>query len=196
MTVVLITVGIVFRSHSQQTQFNTLADTTAWKFFQATGVVVIPHRSSEVSSTGISFDISFPKGSGYGVVYRYLDLALPDNFELSFDIRATVPINNFEVKVSSDSSGENIWWVNKQAYSYPTTWKHIVIKKRHFSFAWGPNPAASPKALRRLEFVVTAGTGGKGTVWIDHIKLQAISQLPSVLPVPTVRASSFAGKNG
>ncbi len=193
--VALITSGIVFHSHSQQVQVNTPADTTAWKYFQATGVIVTPHHSSEVSSAGISFDISFPKGSGYGGVFRNYDLVLPDYFELSFDLRATVPVNNFEVKVSSDTTGENIWWVNKQAYSYPATWKHIVLKKRHFTFAWGPRAAASPKTLRRLEFVVTAGTGGKGTVWIDHIELQAGSQLPAVLPAPVVKASSFAGEN-
>ncbi|MCX6137827.1 MAG: hypothetical protein NTV54_10070 [Ignavibacteriales bacterium] len=163
---------------------------SSWKTFQSAGVIVA-HRPD---AGALRFDVSFSKGSGYGGVFRNFDVPLPQNYELSFLLRATVPVNNFEVKISSDSAGENIWWVNNKNYSYPTLWKRIRIKKRHLGFAWGPAPAVSPDRLRRLEIVVTAGSGGSGSVWIDDIQLTPIPLPPVQTPMPIVRASSNTGK--
>ncbi|MBI5464781.1 MAG: discoidin domain-containing protein [Ignavibacteriales bacterium] len=167
-------------------------DSTAWKSFQSIGVVASLHQDRGVAGNCIRLDVAFPQGSGYGSLVRNLNLPLPANFGISFSIRATVPVNNFEIKVSTDSSGENIWWQNNKNFSYPRLWTRIHSKRRHFSFAWGPKSNAVLDTLRRLEFVVTAGTGGVGSVWIDDIRLRTILPLPRLLPRPTVRASSSA----
>ena len=167
----------------------------AWKTFQSAGVVVTQQVDAGASGNALRFDVSFTKGSGYGGVFRNFNMPLPDNYELSFLLRATVPVNNFEIKVSSDSAGANIWWVNNKNYSYPAAWKRLHVKKRHLVFAWGPNPAPSPGKLSRLEIVVTAGTGGSGSVWIDDIRLTPISPVPVPPPIPIVRASSSVGKS-
>ena len=171
-------------------------DASAWKPFHSVGVVVSRSGDAGLSGGAVRFDITFTKGSGYGGVVRNFNLPLPENFEIMFSLRATVPVNNFEVKVSGDSSGENIWWVNNKNFVYPTAWKRIVVKKRHLSFAWGPHPAPNPDTLRRLELVVTAGSGGNGSVWIDDIRLRALPLPPKHIPHPTISASSFLGKNG
>ncbi|OYV85478.1 MAG: hypothetical protein B7Z63_05440, partial [Ignavibacteriae bacterium 37-53-5] len=131
-------------------------DTTQWRTFQSAGVIVSQHRDIGESGGAIRFDVAFTKGSGYGGIVRTFDITLPENYELSFSLRATIPLNNFEVKLSNDTLGENIWWVNKKNYAYPSQWKRIHVKKRHLSFAWGPRSAPAPDALRRLELVVTA----------------------------------------
>lgn len=159
-----------------------------WKTFQSVGVEV-----KQQSDQGtLRFDIEFPKGSGYGGVFRNFNIPLPANYEISFLMKATVPVNNFEIKVSSDSAGETIWWVNNKNYTYPSDWKRIVVKKRHLGFAWGPKPAPHPSTLLRLEIVVTAGTGGKGSVWIDDVTLTTLPLPPTVIPTPRVTASSYA----
>lgn len=162
-----------------------------WKTFQSIGVDVQQHGDNGT----LRFDIAFPKGSGYGGVFRNFNIPLPENYEISFLLKATVPVNNFEIKVSSDSSGENIWWVNNKNYTYPSEWKRIVVKKRHLGFAWGPTPAPHPLKLLRLEIVVTAGTGGKGSVWIDDVTLTTLPLPPAALPTPSVSASSFVRNN-
>ncbi|MEK6650630.1 MAG: hypothetical protein AABY75_06620, partial [Bacteroidota bacterium] len=157
-------------------------DTTAWQPFHSAGVVVSRTMDAGWEGTGLRFDVEFTKGSGYGGVVRTFDVALPENFQIVFYLRASVPVNNFEVKVSDDSAGENIWWVNNKNVTYPTQWKRIVVKKRHLGFAWGPRPSSSPQHLRRLELVVTAGSGGRGSVWVDRVELQTLPPTPKQLP--------------
>jgi hypothetical protein len=182
--------------HAQSVRTSKMLDdggnAAVWTSFHSTGVEVVHGPDAGA----VKFDINFPKGSGYGGIVRNFNTALPENYELSFMMKATVPVNNFEVKVSSDSTGENIWWVNNKGYTYPTEWKKITIKKRHLSYAWGTKFAPYPSALSRLEIVVTAGTGGKGSVWIDNVQLTTIPPAPAVLPKPVVTASSSAAKNG
>jgi hypothetical protein len=167
-------------------------DAAQWKSFQSQGVEV-KHQND---GGAVRFDVKFPKGSGYGGIIRNFNIPFPEHYEISFMMKATVPVNNFEVKVSSDTAGENIWWVNKKNYTYPAEWKRITIKKRHLGFAWGPDPASHPLILRRLEIVVTAGTGGEGSVWIDDIQLTALPAPPAHIPLPAVTASSFQKKIG
>ncbi|OGU25384.1 MAG: hypothetical protein A2X66_03120 [Ignavibacteria bacterium GWA2_54_16] len=167
-------------------------DTARWRTFQSAGVIVSQHRDRGESGGAIRFDVAFTKGSGYGGIVRTFDIPLPENYELSFSLRATVPLNNFEVKLSDDTLGENIWWVNKKNYAYPSRWTRIHVKKRHLSFAWGPRSAPAPDALRRLELVVTAGSGGTGSVWIDDLRIESLPAPPSPIPHPTVKASTSA----
>lgn len=162
------------------------ADAAVWTSFQSLGVEV----RHGTDAGAVKFDVNFPKGSGYGGIVRNFDTALPENYEISFLMKATVPVNNFEVKVSGDSLGENIWWVNNKGYTYPTEWKRIVLKKRHLVYAWGTKFAPHAPKLARLEIVVTAGTGGKGSVWIDDVQLAAVPVPPSVIPQPAVTSSS------
>ena len=172
--------------------FDECDDAKAWTSFQSAGVEV-NHQSVEKT---IRFDVVFTKGSGYGGIFRNFNAPLPENYEISFMMKATVPVNNFEVKVSSDSAGKNIWWVNNKNYTYPADWKRIVVKKRHLNFAWGPNPTPHPSKLSRLELVVTAGTGGKGSVWIDDVTLTTLPTAPAKIPEPAVTVSSFVKKSG
>ena len=180
---------------SQSVVLDACEAADAWKTFQSAGVVVAQQADAGAIGEALRFDVSFTKGSGYGGVFRNFNMPLPENYELSFLLRATVPANNFEVKVSSDSAGANIWWVNNRNFTYPTAWKRIHIKKRHLGFAWGPNPAPSPTTLSRLEIVVTAGSGGSGSVWIDDIQLTSIPPIPVPPPMPIVRASTSVGKS-
>jgi len=165
----------------------------AWSAFAAAGVTTMERADAGIHGGALRWDINFRKGSGYGGVFRTFDHPLPADYELSFWMKATVPVNNLEIKFSSDSVGEHIWWVNWKNYAYPSEWKRVVVKKRHITFAWGPRQDAVLDRLRRLEIVVTAGSGGSGSVWIDDVALREIPPLPTPLPKPIVTASSVAG---
>ncbi len=167
-------------------------DTTVWRAFRSTGVTSERCSDEGREGPGLRIDVKFPKGSGYGGVFRTVEIPVVTDFQIVFWLRATVPVNNFEIKVSDDTLGENIWWVNHRMYAYPAGWKKLVVKRRHLSFAWGPRPAAAPTVLRRLEFVVTAGSGGEGSIWIDDISIEEVPPIPDPLPRPKASASSGA----
>ncbi len=115
-------------------------------------------------------DFDFQHHAGYAIARRKLDLDLPPNYDLTFALRAESPVENLEVKLIDDT-GDNVWWMNRRDFVFPKTWTEISTKKRQISFAWGPQGGGEIHHVAAIEIVVTAGTGGKGTVWIDDLTL-------------------------
>ncbi|HEX9982235.1 MAG TPA: hypothetical protein VGF69_03140 [Thermoanaerobaculia bacterium] len=131
-------------------------------------------------------DFDFKGRAGYAIARRDGLLELPDNFELVFWLKADAPRNTLEVKLI-DESGENVWWSTKRDYDFPTQWRRIAVKKRHLEFAWGPlGGGPVPKRIAAMEIVVTAGTGGKGTVWLDDVQLAPLDTVEGEPPTPVI----------
>ncbi len=136
-------------------------------------------------------DFDFQRGSGFVVFRRDVEIDLPPNWKFSFNVRGECPTNNFEFKLI-DETGDNVWWVNKRAYEFPAQWTCETLKKRHFSFAWGPAGADRPLTkVRAIEIAVAAGAGGKGSVWIEGLEFEEMGEIAQDGPV-RVRASSSA----
>ena len=68
----------------------------------------------------------------------------------------------------------------------------FTIKKRQISFAWGPQGGGEIRQVAAIEFAVTAGSGGTGTVWIDDLELVPLPAPTGPPPAPVARASSAA----
>jgi hypothetical protein len=141
----------------------------------------------------LRLDFDFHGGAGYAVAHRPLNLDLPANWEISFRIRGeapgSFPVNNLELKLI-DPSGQNVWWTNRRNFQVPRDWREVRTKKRQIEFAWGPVGGGEMKKVAALEFAITAGTGGKGTVWIDDLKF---TELPPDHPydrTPAVTAGA------
>ncbi|HKI04400.1 MAG TPA: coagulation factor 5/8 type domain-containing protein [Thermoanaerobaculia bacterium] len=126
----------------------------------------------------LRLDFDFQGGAGYAVARRPLALDLPANWEISFRLRADAPVNNLEFKLI-DPTGENVWWMNRRNFEFPRDWRLIKIKKRQLEFAWGPIGGGEMKTAASLELAITAGTGGKGSVWIDDL---TFTELPPAHP--------------
>jgi hypothetical protein len=128
-------------------------------------------------------DFDFQHHAGYAIARRKLDLDLPPNYDLTFALRAESPAENLEVKLIDDTgdTGANVWWMNRRDFVFPKTWTEISTKKRQISFAWGPQGGGEIHHVAAIEIVVTAGTGGKGTVWIDDL---ALTPLPPAATGP------------
>jgi len=134
-------------------------------------------------------DFDFHGGAGYAVAHRALPVDLPGNYELSFWIRAKAPPNDLEVKLI-DSTGDNVWWLDRKNYTYPERWTHYVIRKRQISFAWGPRGGGVLHHAAAIELAITAGTGGRGTVWIDDLTLTPLPPVPAHPLAPQAAAST------
>jgi hypothetical protein len=142
----------------------------AWSAQPSDGVSLALAADDGHSGRALRMDVDFHGGGGYAVAHRALPIDLPLNYELSFWIRGTVPPNNLEFKLI-DPTGDNVWWVNRRDFVYPSGWTRVVIRKRQISFAWGPLGGGELKHAAALEFAVTAGNGGHGSVWIDDLRL-------------------------
>jgi hypothetical protein len=140
-----------------------------WKAIPATGV-----RMTLTQSDALRVDFDFRGRAGYAIARRDGRLDLPENFELVFRVKGEAQPNTLEVKFVQ---GDNVWWTTRREYDFPAGWRRVSIKKRQLEFAWGPaGPNAPlPKSVDAIEVVVTAGSGGKGTVWFSDIELRPLS---------------------
>ena len=167
--------------------FDTL---TAWTADASDGVKASAASTAGLHGRALRLDFDLGKSAGYAFVRRELPLDLPENFELSFLLRAKAPTNNFEVKLT-DASGENVWWFERKDFEFPSEWRRIKIKKRQIAFAWGPTQDRTLRRIDSLEFVVGAGRGGgNGSIEIDDLRFRELPPPPTHFPPLSATASS------
>ena len=116
-------------------------DIGAWTADASNGVKASARSAAGINGRALHLDFDLGRTAGYAFVRRKLPLELPDNFEISFNLRADALPNNFEVKLV-DASGDNVWWFERRDFAFPSAWRRIKIKKRQITFAWGPRRTA------------------------------------------------------
>ncbi|RZI99709.1 MAG: carbohydrate-binding protein [Brevundimonas sp.] len=139
-------------------------------------------------------EYDFNGRSGYAFAARAIDLDVPANYEISFWLRGDMAPNTLEIKFV-DGSGDNVHWRQIRGFKANAEWTRYTIKARQIVRAWGPNPDHAFRGAERIEFVVTAGQGGKGWIEIDQLELRELPPEPSVPPRPLAAASSEDGLN-
>jgi hypothetical protein len=167
-------------------------DTAPWRASGSDGVRAAVRGVAGARGQALRLDLDLAGTAGYAVARRALPLELPEDFELSFELRGDVPVNHLEVKLV-DETGENVWWFRRANFEFPRDWRHMVVKRRQIEFAWGP---AADHTLRRaaaIEFVVASGRGGgQGWIELDELTLRPRPRLTSPPPRPVAIASSSA----
>ena len=162
---------------------------SAWSAVPASGVTMKLAAEPGPHGNALRVDFDFHGGGGYAVLHRKLDLDLPENYRFEFQLRGETAPQNLELKLIDDS-GENVWWCNRVNYEYPRAWTTDRVRKRQISFAWGPKGGGELRHVAALEFAITAGSGGKGTVWFDDLTLVPMP-VAGVPPAVVANASSF-----
>ena len=162
---------------------------SAWSAAPASGVTMKLASEPGPHGNALRVDFDFHGGGGYAVLHRKLDLDLPENYRFEYSIRGETAPQNLELKLIDDS-GENVWWLNRVNFEYPRVWTTDRVRKRQITFAWGPRGGGELHHVAALEFAITAGSGGKGTVWFDDLKLVPLP-VPGVPPPVVATASSF-----
>src|SRR5258708_1729564 len=171
---------------------DTFDSVTQWTATPADGVEISVHPDSNgVHGRAMRVDFDFHGHGGYGVIHRAFNLALPPNYEISFAIKGNAPTNTLELKLI-DATGENVWWSNNPNFIFPKDWKTITRKKRQISFAWGPTSDKDLKQFAAIELAITAGSGGKGSVWLDDLVVTPLEPDTRFYPFPSTIASSQA----
>jgi hypothetical protein len=169
-------------------------DSAAWTSLPASGVIM--KLSTEPGETGraLRVDFDFQKGGGYAVLHRALDLALPANYRFTVRVRGATAPQNFELKLI-DAGGENVWWKNRRDFVFPRDWETVATRKRQIEFAWGPEGGGELRRVAAIEFAITAGSGGKGTVWLDELTFEELPP-PSATPPAIVASASSELRGG
>jgi hypothetical protein len=169
-----------------------MSDATRWEAAPASGVELRLGNDAGVDGgTALRIDFDFRGGGGWAALRRQLPVRLPENYELSFWIRGEAPENTLEFKLI-DASGENVWWVNRPRFAFAGDWRQVTFRRRHVEFAWGPAGGGEIRDVAAIEFAITAGSGGSGSVWIDRLTLTPREPVRPYGLTPVVTASSAA----
>jgi len=163
-------------------------DVSRWKAVPSEGVSLSLAADAGFRGRALRMDFDFQGRSGWAAARRAVSLEMPENWEFSFRLRADAPVNNLEFKLV-DESGENVWWVNRRNFEFPRDWRKVTIKKRHVEFAWGPAGGGEIRRVAAIELTVTAGTGGKGSVWVDELTFAKLPPAKPYARTPSVTGS-------
>lgn len=166
-------------------------DIAVWHVSTSDDVRATLHAATGRDGRALCVDFDFGAVSGYVSVGRELAMEYPQNFEFTFGLRGDAPPGDLQFKLV-DASGENVWWVNRPAFTVPHKWQPVRFKKRHVSFAWGPLQDRNLVRSARLEFVIARGReGGKGSVCFDRLTFRELPADSSAAPTTAkVSASS------
>lgn len=164
-----------------------------WSTNPAKGVEITVHSDTGRHGSGLRLDFDFHGGGGYGIIHRDVNLELPANYEFTFAVRGDAPTNTLEFKLV-DTTGANVWWSYSPYFLFPREWRTVARKKRQICFAWGPAGDRVPEQygpkpggcrlgidIRRvaaIEIAITAGSGGKGSIWLDDLTLSPLEANP------------------
>jgi hypothetical protein len=143
-----------------------------WTAHPSDGVEM--NLAREAAFNRLAFD--FHGHGGYAIARRAVDLALPPNYEFVFRIRGDAPPENFEFKLIA---GDNVWWLNRRDFIFPRTATTLRTMKRRIGFAWGPAGGGDVHHVEAIEVVITAGSGGRGTVWFTDPELVTLPPSPT-----------------
>src|SRR2546425_2019913 len=148
------------------------ADLAGWTAIASEGTHVWIARESDETGTGMRIGFDLNIGGGWVIVRKAFSLTLPENYAFSFRLRGEARPNNFEFKLV-DPRGKNVWWRNQRDFVFPREWQRMTIRKSRLDFAWGPAGGGEPKQVGAIEFAISAGQGGSGSIWIGDLRLEA-----------------------
>jgi len=186
----LLVVAFLVRSCpvSAQQVLDGFEDLSGWSASASEGARVEIAR--DAGQTGMSLRIDFDLGAGgYAIARKAFAITLPANYAFRFAVRGDAPPNNFEFKLV-DRAGQNVWWYKQRGFIFPTEWREVTIKQSRIEFAWGPAGGGVLKQIAQIEFSISAGAGGRGSIWIDDLRLEEREVAPRVEPPPKVTAST------
>jgi hypothetical protein len=148
------------------------ADISAWKPVTSDGAHLTLSRGEGKTGSALIMDFDMTGVFGYVVAEKAFSFDLPPDYQFTFDMRGETPVNNFEFKLTDDSG--NVHWIKKLNIDYPREWSKQRVTKRQIAFAWGPSGGGVIRTVRKIEFVVSCGTGGKGRIMIDNFRFEPI----------------------
>jgi hypothetical protein len=139
-----------------------------WRVIASTQVSGSIRSAKDQKGRSLCLDYNFNGVSGYVGIQRDLKIDYPENYRFDFELRGDSPDNDLQFKLI-DASGDNVWWVNRPKYRYPSTWAQVRYKQRQIGKAWGPGLDPVLRNSAKIEFTINNSVGGKGAVCFDTL---------------------------
>ena len=178
-------------SHSAPAQPRVLDDfatIASWVPANSEGAQARLARAGGRQGAGaLSLEFDLSRAYGHVIARRELSLELPDNFQFTFDLRADSPVNNFEVKLVDEF--DNVWMHKRLSYAFPSEWTTQRLRRRHFTYAWGPKQTPEIRRVKAIEFVVAASTGGTGRLQVSNLRFEPVDDSLAAKAVASLSAS-------
>ena len=166
-------------------------DISRWQALPSAGVRLALSGAEEDGGRALRLDFDFAGHAGWAAARRGVAIDLPENWELDLSLLGEAPANDLEIKLVDDS-GENVWWAVRRDFAPPASRTTLRLKKRHFSFAWGPAGGGEIRHVAALEIAVTARAGGRGWIAIGELGLTPLPPPGPPAHSPVLTASSSA----
>jgi len=131
-------------------------------------------------------DFEFQEGASFVIARKTFRMRLPENFVFRYAIRGEAPRSDVEFKLVD--ARQNVWWSKQRDLDFPTDWQPVTVKKRHLQLAWGPGGAM--EQIQEIEFALAASVLGKGSVWIDDLRIEEREPLEIQTFSPLATAST------
>ncbi|MCD9098712.1 discoidin domain-containing protein [Luteimonas fraxinea] len=148
-------------------------DPSTWTVVTSNQVTGTLRQVDVEGGKALCLDYDYNGVSGHVGIQRDLEMTYPENYRFAFRMRGESPANDLQFKVI-DASGDNVWWVNRPKYDFPTDWTDVRYRKRHIDKAWGPEEDKTLRATEKLEFTIYNNAGGKGTVCFDQLTFETL----------------------
>jgi hypothetical protein len=168
-------------------QLDDFRDISGWSAVASGQARLAISQDEGASGKALRLDFDFAGGGGFVVARKGFPRAMPSIWALELRLRGKAPANKLELKLA-DPSNRNVWWWHRDAFDFPSDWQALRIRSSEVEFAWGPAGGGTLRELGALEIAIAAGPGGKGTVWLEDLRLEDLS----LREPPRVRASSAA----
>ena len=172
-SVLLASAAPAFAAQDGVRILDDFSDPSAWRVVTSNQVSGALRAVDGVEGKALCLDYDFNGVSGHAGIQRDLPLSYPANYRFGFQLRGDSPRNDLQFKVV-DASGDNVWWVNRPKYEYPSVWTPVRYKQRHIDKAWGPDPDRVLRRSEKLEFTVYNNAGGKGSVCFDQLTFEPL----------------------
>ena len=166
-------------------EFNDLGDWQTFKSKQAE-IKLVSGKGFKGKCLGLNFD--FTKRKGYVGVSKDVSLSLPENYKFIFYIKGHSQENNLEFKLI-DEKGDT-YWKKWNKFKFTDRWRKVLVGKKDIIYGWGPGGGRGLKKVKRIEFAVSCGEGGKGEVYIDELSFMGFEETTSFIRLEA-KASSY-----
>lgn len=164
-----------------------------WKVISSDAAKIKVKTVEEVSGNCFRIDYEFI-GAGYCGIEKVFPFDLPNNYKFTFDLKGESPKNNLEFKLI-DKTGDNVWWKNQRNFEFPSEWRKIIVRKRDIDFAWGPVGGGAVKSFDKIQIVIAAAEGGKGSIFLDELTIVEMPLPNDKSVTPNVYSSNPADVN-
>ena len=152
---------------------DAFGDPAAWTVVTSNQVTGTLRQVDADGGKALCLDYDYNGVSGHVGIQRTLPMEYPENYRFAFRMRGESPANDLQFKLI-DASGDNVWWVNRPKYDFPTDWTDVRYRKRHIDKAWGPDEDKTLRASEKIEFTIYNNAGGKGTVCFDQLTFEPL----------------------